>query len=146
MLILKFLKLKSSTGIRFRTSVWICNFKYYIGGSESSLKSMAMDPRNCFTSEVLKICFTSFSRFTATSKIHHCRACGEGFCSRCSNYQALNVFRPQKELWVLLISFMIFCFLNQGFLLFRDSAFANEIKCWNLKWSLWYSFAVGRNR
>merc|ERR1719323_2647728 len=26
-------------------------------------------------------------RFGITDKIHHCRACGEGFCSVCSNYQ-----------------------------------------------------------
>lgn len=26
-------------------------------------------------------------RFDSTDKIHHCRACGEGFCSVCSNYQ-----------------------------------------------------------
>jgi len=31
-------------------------------------------------------------RFNATDKIHHCRACGEGFCSVCSSYQ-----RPVPE-------------------------------------------------
>ena len=37
-------------------------------------------------------CFKDLSRFNATDKIHHCRACGEGFCSVCSSYQ-----RPVPE-------------------------------------------------
>jgi len=32
-------------------------------------------------------CHNCNKRFDGTDKIHHCRACGEGFCSTCSNYQ-----------------------------------------------------------
>jgi len=32
-------------------------------------------------------CHHCGNRFDTTDKIHHCRACGEGFCSTCSNYQ-----------------------------------------------------------
>ena len=34
----------------------------------------------------------SVVRFDSTDKIHHCRACGEGFCSSCSDFQ-----RPVPE-------------------------------------------------
>jgi len=37
-------------------------------------------------------CHNCSTRFSATSSIHHCRACGEGFCDACSNFQ-----RPVPE-------------------------------------------------
>ena len=37
-------------------------------------------------------CHACARRFDTTDKIHHCRACGEGFCAGCSAYQ-----RPVPE-------------------------------------------------
>jgi len=37
-------------------------------------------------------CHLCSQRFDSTDKIHHCRACGEGFCSSCSDFQ-----RPVPE-------------------------------------------------
>ena len=40
-------------------------------------------------------CHYCTKRFDTTDKIHHCRACGEGFCSTCSSMKFIsrgNVF------------------------------------------------------
>ena len=43
---------------------------------------------------------TSYHRFGITDTLHHCRACGEGFCHTCSDYKvkAFDIFVSMKNI------------------------------------------------
>jgi len=60
------------------------------GGPATTLARWAADkvaPAYWRPNSDIVACHQCDSRFNTATKIHHCRACGEGFCNPCSNYQ-----------------------------------------------------------
>lgn len=50
-------------------------------------------------------CHHCNKRFDGTEKIHHCRACGEGFCSKCSSMIIISVFDNNLFITLCILDF-----------------------------------------